>query len=309
MQVYQNILEVIGRTPLVKINKVVRSAQATLYVKLEGQNPGGSVKDRIALSMVEAAERDGSLTKDKIILEPTSGNTGIGLAMVALVKGYRLHVTMSAAMSEERKKTLLALGATLILTDPSKGTDGAIRKARELAQKDPDKYWQPDQFNNAANPDIHYRTTAEEIWRDLDGKVDVFVAALGTSGTLMGTGKRLRELNPKVRIVAVEPVLGHKIQGLKNMDEAIVPGIYHQDGWDEKVTVDDVTCHVYSRRLSREEGIFAGMSAGAAFYAAVRITEKLGGGNAVCIIPDRGDKYLSTALFTRDDVGRLIQAY
>lgn len=309
MRVYENILQVIGRTPLVRINTVVQNTGATLYAKLEGQNPGGSVKDRIAISMVEAAERDGSLTKDKIILEPTSGNTGIGLAMVALVKGYRLHVTMSAGMSEERKKTLLALGATLILTDPSKGTDGAIVKARDLMDEEPDKYWQPNQFNNPANPDIHYRTTAEEIWEDLDGKVDVFVAGLGTSGTVMGTGKRLRELNPKVRIVAVEPVLGHKIQGLKNMNEAIVPGIYHEDGWDEKVTVDDVTCHIYSRRLSREEGIFAGMSAGAAFYAAVQITEKLKNGNVVCIIPDRGDKYLSTSLFTRDDVGRIIQAY
>jgi cysteine synthase B len=309
MQVYQNILEVIGRTPLVKINKVVKNTKAVLYVKLEGQNPGGSVKDRIALNMVEAAEQDGSLTKEKIILEPTSGNTGIGLAMVALVKGYQIHVTMSAAMSEERKKTLLALGATLILTDPGKGTDGAIMKARELLEENPEKYWQPDQFNNAANVDAHYRTTAEEIWRDLDGHIDVFVAGLGTSGTLMGTGKRLRELNPNVRIVAVEPVLGHKIQGLKNMKEAIRPGIYHEDGWDEKVVVDDVTCHIYSRRLSREEGIFAGMSAGAAFCAAVEITEKLGSGTVVCIIPDRGDKYLSTSLFTRDDVGRIIQAY
>ncbi|RJP22817.1 MAG: PLP-dependent cysteine synthase family protein [Candidatus Abyssobacteria bacterium SURF_5] len=309
MGVYENILETIGATPLVKIRKVVKNTKAILYVKLEGQNPGGSVKDRIALSMVEAAEKDGSLTKEKIILEPTSGNTGIGLAMVALVKGYRLHVTMSAAMSEERKKTLLALGATLILTDPGKGTDGAILKAQELLKENPDKYWQPNQFNNPANPEIHYRTTAEEIWRDLSGNVDVFVAGLGTSGTLMGTGKRLRELNPKIRIVAVEPVLGHKIQGLKNMKEAIVPGIYSEDGWDEKVTVDDVTCHIYTRRLSREEGIFAGMSAGAAFYAAVQITEQRESGNVVCIIPDRGDKYLSTALFTKEDVGRIIQAY
>jgi cysteine synthase len=309
MHVYQNILEAIGGTPLVKINKLVKNTKATLYVKLEGQNPGGSVKDRIALNMIEAAERSGSLTKDKIILEPTSGNTGIGLAMVALVKGYQLHVTMSDGMSEERKKILLALGATLILTDPTKGTDGAIMKARDLLRENPEKYWEPDQFNNSANPDIHYRTTAEEIWHDLDGKVEVFVAGLGTSGTVMGAGKRLRELNPKIRIVAVEPVLGHKIQGLKNMKEAIVPGIYNEDGWDEKVSVDDVTCHIYSRRLSREEGIFSGMSAGAALYAAVQITEKLKSGNVVCIIPDRGDKYLSTSLFTRDDVGRIIKAY
>ncbi len=310
MRVYQNILETIGRTPLVRVNKSVNNKNATLYVKLEGQNPGGSVKDRIALSMVEAAERDGRLTKDKIILEPTSGNTGIGLAIVALVKGYQLHVTMSAGMSDERKNMLLALGATLILTEPSKGTDGAILKARELIKENPGKYWEPDQFNNCANPEIHYRTTAEEIWEDLDGDVDVFVAALGTSGTIMGAGKRLRELNPKMKVVAVEPVLGHKIQGLKNMKEAIVPGIYSETGWDEKVTVDDRLCDEYSRRLSREEGIFAGMSAGAAFYAAVQTTEELERGTVVCIIPDRGEKYLSTRLFQLENMtGRIVKAY
>jgi cysteine synthase len=260
--------------------------------------------------MVEAAERDGTLTKDKIILEPTSGNTGLGLAIVALIKGYELHVTMSAGMSEERKNMLLALGATLILTDPSKGTDGAILKARDIMKEHSDKYWQPDQFNNPANPDIHYQTTAEEVWEDLDGQVDAFVAGLGTSGTVMGAGKRLRELNPDIKIVAVEPILGHKIQGLKNMKEAIVPGIYSEDGWDEKIVVEDKTCHEYSRLLSSEEGIFAGMSAGAALYAAIQITEKLPKGNVVCIIPDRGEKYLSTALFQLEDkAGRVIKAY
>ena len=310
MRVYEDILETIGRTPLVKINRLVKTKSATLYVKLEGQNPGGSVKDRIALSMVEAAEHDGTLTKDKIILEPTSGNTGLGLAIVALIKGYELHVTMSAGMSEERKNMLLALGATLILTDPSKGTDGAILKARDIMKEHSDKYWQPDQFNNPANPDIHYQTTAEEVWDDLDGQVDAFVAGLGTSGTVMGAGKRLRELNPDIKIVAVEPILGHKIQGLKNMKEAIVPGIYSEDGWDEKIVVEDKTCHEYSRLLSSEEGIFAGMSAGAALYAAIQITEKLPKGNVVCIIPDRGEKYLSTALFQLEDkAGRVIKAY
>ena len=310
MRVFQNILKTIGGTPLVRINKVVKNKNETLYVKLEGRNPGGSVKDRIALNMIEAAEYDGSLGKDKIILEPTSGNTGLGLAIVALVKGYKLHVTMSAAMSEERRNMLLALGATLILTDPTKGTDGAILKAREIMKENPDKYWQPDQFSNPANPDIHYRTTAEEIWHDLDGDIDVFVAGLGTSGTVMGTGKRLHELRHDIRIVAVEPILGHKIQGLKNMKEAIVPGIYAEDGWDEKVVVEDKDCHEYSRRLASEEGIFAGMSAGAAFYAAAQITEKLEKGNVVCIIPDRGEKYLSTTLFKLEDkAGRIIKAY
>jgi cysteine synthase B len=288
----------------------VKNKNANLYVKLEGQNPGGSVKDRIALSMIEAAEQDGTLTKDRIILEPTSGNTGIGLAMVALIKGYQLHVTMSAAMSEERKNMLLVLGATLILTDPTKGTDGAILKAREMIKEEPDKYWQPDQFNNPANPDIHYHTTANEIWEDLDGNIDVFVAGLGTSGTVMGAGKRLHELNPDIKVVAVEPILGHNIQGLKNMKEAIVPGIYSEDGWDEKFVVEDKACHEYSRLLSSEEGIFSGMSAGAAFYAAVQITEKLEKGNVVCIIPDRGEKYLSTALFQLENkANRIIKAY
>lgn len=179
-----------------------------------------------------------------------------------------------------------------------------------MVKKEPEKYWLPDQFNNAANPAVHYRTTAEEIWSDLDGQIDVFVAGLGTSGTVMGAGKRLRELNPDVRIVAVEPILGHKIQGLKNMKEAIVPGIYSEDGWDEKVVVEDKDCHEYSRLLSSVEGIFSGMSAGAAFYAAVQITEKLEKGNVVCIIPDRGDKYLSTALFNLDDkADKIIKAY
>ena len=310
MAVFQNILETIGRTPLVRINRVVTNENAALYVKLEGENPGGSVKDRIALNMVETAVRDGKLTKDRIILEPTSGNTGIGLAIVALVKGYELHVTMSAGMSDERKNMLLALGATIILTDPTKGTDGAIIKAGELLEENPEKYWLADQFNNPANPEIHYRTTAEEIWKDLGDKLDVFVAGLGTSGTVMGVGKRLHELNPKIKVVAVEPILGHKIQGLKNMKEAIVPGIYSEDGWDEKVTVEDQLCHEYSRRLMREEGIFAGMSAGAAFYVAVQITEKLSSGSVVCIIPDRGEKYLSTPLFRLENrAGRIIKAY
>jgi cysteine synthase len=230
--------------------------------------------------------------------------------MVALVKGYELHVTMSDAMSDERKNMLLALGATLILTDPAKGTDGAIMKARELIRQNPEKYWQPDQFNNPANPEAHYKTTAMEIWEDLDGHVDVFVAGLGTSGTVMGAGKRLRELNPRIKIVAVEPILGHKIQGLKNMNEAIVPGVYAEDGWDEKVIVQDRDSHEYSRLLARKEGIFAGMSAGAAFYAAVQITEKLSHGNVVCIIPDRGEKYLSTPLFHIDrQADKMVKAY
>lgn len=310
MKVYDNILETIGNTPLVKINKVVTSEKANLYVKLEGQNPGGSVKDRIAISMIEAAEKSGELTRDKIILEPTSGNTGIGLAIVAIIKGYPLHVTMSAGMSDERKNMLLALGCTVILTDPALGTDGCIIKAREMVKEEPDKYWMPDQFNNPANPEIHYKTTGEEVWADLDGKVDVFVAGLGTSGTIMGAGKRLRELNPNIKIVAVEPILGHKLQGLKNMKEAIVPGIYNEGGWDEKVNVEDAVADEYSRLLASEEGIFVGMSAGAAFYVAVQETEKRDDGNVVCIIPDRGEKYLSTRLFQlQDRSDRIVKVY
>ena len=293
---YQNILETIGNTPVVKINKINQNSKVNIYIKLEGQNPGGSVKDRIAVFMIEAAEKDGSLTKNKIIIEPTSGNTGIGLAMVAAHKGYSILLVMSEGMSEERRKILKALGAEFVLTDKTKGTDGAIIKAHEIYEASPEKYWMPNQFSNPANPEAHYRTTAAEILYDVPD-VTHFIAGLGTSGTIMGVSKKLREARPKVKIIAVEPVLGHKLQGLKNMKEAIVPEIYNPLAFDEKVNVEDANAHAAVRELARREGIFLGMSAGAALYASLELAKNLESGNIVMLAPDRGEKYVSTALF------------
>ena len=293
---YQNILESIGNTPLVKINKLDTNTNSNLYIKLEGQNPGGSVKDRIALAMIEDAEKEGKLTKDKIILEPTSGNTGIGLAMVAIFKGYKLILTMSEGMSDERKTMLKALGAELILTDKTKGTDGAIRKAHEMFKANPEKYWMPDQFNNQSNPEIHYKTTAEEIIKDMPN-ITHFVAGLGTSGTVMGVSRKLKEYSKNIQIIAAEPILGHKVQGLKNMKEAIVPGIYSEEMFDEKTQVEDSLVHSKVKELASKEGIFLGMSAGAALYIANDLAQKLDKANIVIIAPDRGEKYLSTVLY------------
>lgn len=294
---YQNILETIGQTPLVKINRINPNKKVNIYAKLEGQNPGGSTKDRIALSMILAAENDGSLTKDKIIIEPTSGNTGIGLAMVAAVKGYKIILTMSAGMSDERKRMLKALGAELVETDPAKGTDGAIIKAQEIYKSDPSHYWMPNQFDNPNNPLAHYKGTAEEIIKDLPN-VTMFVAGMGTSGTLMGISRRLKEHNENIKILGVEPQFGHKIAGLKNMKEAIVPEIYDQARLDKKIVVYNEQAYKTARQLALQEGIFVGMSSGAAMYAAIREAEKMQSGEIVALLPDRGEKYLSTELFS-----------
>jgi cysteine synthase len=293
---YNNVLEMIGNTPIVKVNKINSNPKVNVYIKLEGQNPGGSIKDRIAISMIEAAERDGSLTKDKIIIEPTSGNTGIGLAMVAAYKGYSILLVMSEGMSEERRKILKALGAEFVLTDKTKGTDGAIMKAHEMYDKNPEKYWMPNQFANPANPEIHYQTTAEEILKDVPD-ITHFIAGLGTSGTIVGVSRRLREARPGIKIIAVEPVLGHKLQGLKNMKEAIVPEIYDPRAFDEKINVEDGEAHIKVRELARQEGIFLGMSAGAALYVSLELAKNMESGNIVMIAPDRGEKYVSTVLF------------
>lgn len=282
---------------MVKVHKINPNHKVNLYIKLEGQNPGGSVKDRIALFMIEAAEKNGELTKDKIILEPTSGNTGIGLAMVAAFKGYKITLTMSEGMSEERKKILKAYGAEIVLTPKEKGTDGAIMKAYEMINYHPNKYWMPNQFANPINPETHYKTTAEEILVDVPN-VTHFIAGLGTSGTLMGIGKKLKEKNKNIHIIAVEPSLGHKLQGLKNMQEAIVPEIYNQEIFDEKINVKDEDAYGVVRRIVKEEGLFLGMSSGAALYVALKLAKKLKTGNIVIISPDRGEKYTSTALFS-----------
>lgn len=292
-----SILETIGETPLVKINRLNPNPKVTIAVKLEGNNPGGSIKDRTALYLITKAEESGELTKDKIILEPTSGNTGIGLALIATIKGYKLAVTMSENMSLERRRTLEAFGAEIILTPGSQGTDGAIEKAHELIMANPDKYYMPNQFDNTNNCLAHYETTAMEIWRQTQGQVTHFVAGMGTTGTLMGVSRRLRELNPQIKIIGIEPNMHHKIQGLKNMKEARVPHIYDVNSLDEKINVFDEDAYVMARRLAKEEGIFTGISAGAAMHGAIETAKKLSQGLIVAIIPDRGDKYLSTDLY------------
>jgi cysteine synthase len=292
-----NILEAIGETPLVRINRLNPNPCVTLAAKLEGTNPGGSIKDRIAYNMLRKAEESGELTKDKIILEPTSGNTGIGLAMVAAVLGYRLIVTMSEKMSSERRKMLEVFGAELVLTPGNLGTDGAITKAEEMVRQQPGKYYMPNQFANKNNVMAHYETTAEEIWRQTNGGITHFVSGMGTTGTLMGVSQRLKELNPDIKIVAAEPYINHQIQGLKNMQEAIVPAIYERHRIDEVINISDDEAFDMGFRLAREEGIFAGISAGAAMVAAVKVAEQLASGFVVTVIPDRGDKYMSTDLF------------
>lgn len=287
----------IGNTPIVKINNLNSNPKVTIYAKLEGFNPTGSIKDRIALKMIEQAEKAGELTKDKIIIEPTSGNTGIGLAMIGTVKGYKVEIVMSKAVSVERVKMIKAFGAEVTSTPAEEGTDGAIRKVRELVKQHPDKYFFPDQFSNKYNKLAHYRTTGKEIWKQMKGKIDYFVSALGTSGTIMGVGAYLKGKNPKIKIISAEPVKGHYIQGLKNMEEAIVPAIYNPGLIDEKVMIDTEKAFEMARQIIRQEGIFVGMSSGAAMLAAIEISKKIKKGNIVVIFPDRGEKYLSTSLF------------
>jgi cysteine synthase B len=269
-----------------------------LFAKLEGNNPGGSVKDRIALYMVEAAEKEGRLTRDKIILEATSGNTGIGLAMVATAKRYRLKLTMPACVSIERRRILEAFGAELILTPSNEGTDGAIRLAHKIQSEDADKYFMPNQFDNEANILAHYETTGKEIIDQTQGRVTHFVAGMGTTGTLMGVSRRLKEFNKDIRIVGVEPVLNHRIQGLKNMMESIKPKIFDPGMIDEHYYVNDEEAFDTTRMLATKEGLFVGMSSGAAMHIALRKSSELKEGVIIVLLPDRGDRYLSTSLFT-----------
>jgi cysteine synthase B len=281
----------------VRINRLNIYSEVEIFAKIEGANPGGSIKDRIALKMLTKAEEQGILTKDKTIIEPTSGNTGIALAMIGAIRGYKVEIVMSEAVSIERRKMIAAFGAKITLTDPKLGTDGAIVKAHKLVEENHEKYFMPDQFSNEANKLAHYESTAREIWEQSDGKIDFFVSALGTSGTLMGVGKYLKEKNPKIKIVSAHPVLGHYIQGLKNMKEAIVPAIYDPTKIDETVMVETEAAYEMAREIARNEGIFVGMSSGAALYAALKIAKKYKKGRIVTIFPDRGEKYLSTKLF------------
>ena len=295
--IYENILQTIGNTPLVKINRLNPNAAVSIYAKIEGNNPTGSIKDRIALKMIEQAEAEGSLVKGKTIIEPTSGNTGIGLAMIGVVKGYDVEIVMSKAVSAERIKMIRSFGARVTLTDASLGTDGAIMKARELVSQNPEKYFMPDQFSNKYNKIAHYKTTSEEIWKQTNGKIDFLVSAIGTSGTIMGVGKALRENNPRIKIVCAHPVKGHYIQGLKNMEEAIVPTIYEPAKVDETIMVETEVAFEMARQIIRQEGIFVGMSSGAAMYAAIEVARRIQSGVIVVIFPDRGEKYLTTDLF------------
>ena len=294
---YDNIIETIGHTPLVRINRLNPKPHIPLYAKIEGFNPTGSIKDRIALKMIEQAEECGALTPGKTIIEPTSGNTGIGLAMIGAVKGYSILIVMSEAVSVERRKMIEAFGAKILLTDPSAGTDGAIRKAHELVRDYPDQYFMPNQFSNEYNKLAHYQTTANEIWEDTQGKVTHFVSALGTSGTIMGVGMGLKDKNPNIRIVEAHPVLGHYIQGLKNMEEAIVPEIYDPSKIDQTVMVESEEAFAMARSIVLKEGIFVGMSSGAAMIAALECMKNLEEGFVVVAFADRGEKYLSTTLF------------
>ena len=295
---YKNILQLIGNTPLVKINRLNPNKKVELYAKLEFFNPGSSVKDRTALSMIEGAEKRRELTKNKIVLEATSGNTGIGLALVCVVKKYKLLLTMPESVSVERRKILKALGAEILLTSAKDGTDGAIEKAYEMARKNK-KYWLADQFNNPDNWKAHYYGTAEEIWQDTDGKITHFVGSMGTTGTLMGVSKRLKKHNPKIQIIGIEPLLGHKIQGLKNMKEAYKPGIYDKTLLDKKINVNDANAYEMARKIAKKEGIFVGMSSGAAMFGALQVIKGLEKGLVVVLFPDGGERYLSTNLFTQ----------
>ena len=294
---FGNILDQIGWTPLVPIEQLNSNRNVQILAKLESFNPGGSVKDRPALAMIEEAEKRGELTRDKIILEATSGNTGIGLSLVAAVKGYRLLLVMSEAVSDERKKILRAMGADLEFTPAHLGTDGAIEFVYNVIREEPDKFWLADQFNNEANWKSHYQTTAMEIWEQTGGDLDVIVSAMGTTGTLMGLSRRFRELKPDVELVGVEPYLGHKIQGLKNMKESYRPGIFDKSRADRIINIEDEEAYYTARLLAREEGIFVGMSSGAAMAIALKIAKEMKAGRVVVIQCDGGERYLSTPLF------------
>ena len=292
------VLDAIGNTPLVELKHISPKGGARVMAKLEGSNPGGSVKDRPALWMVERAEEDGRLKPGKVILEPTSGNTGIGLAMVSACKGYRIKLTLPECVSVERRQTLLAYGAELVLTPAEERTDGAIREAYRIYSEDPDRYFMPNQFTNPDNWKSHYETTAPEIIEQTNGGLSAFVAGMGTTGTLMGVSKRLKEHNTDIRIIGVEPVEGHAIQGLKNMNEAIVPEIYDRDQLDRIIVADDRSAFAATKTLALEEGLFVGMSSGAALHAALEAAAEMTPDDTVVVLlPDRGDRYLSTNLF------------
>lgn len=292
-----DILSAIGNTPLVELKNLNTNPRVKIFGKLEGSNPGGSVKDRPAYYMITKAEESGKLFRGKIILEPTSGNTGIAIAMIGAAKGYPVKLVMPGCVSVERCRILEAFGAEVVLTPAEEGTDGAIRLAHQIINEEPEKYYMPNQFENENNTLSHYKTTGPEIFSQTGGDIDFFVAGMGTTGTLMGTGKFLKEAKPEIRIIGVEPIKGHAIQGLKNMTEAIVPKIFDAVMLDEKLTVEDDEAYEMARTLATKEGVFVGMSSGAAVAGALRLAKRIDSGTIVVILPDRGERYLSTMLF------------
>lgn len=297
---YKSILDSIGHTPLIEVPRLSPNETTRLWVKLEGQNPTGSVKDRIALALVEAGEATGELTKEKVILEPTSGNTGIALAMVSSIKGYRFTAVMPDNASPERISLLRAYGAEIIFSEGAKGTNGSVAVAQELAA-DP-KYHMPFQYGNQANVAAHYNGTGAEILEDLP-EVRAFVAGLGTGGTLTGVGRRLKDHDPSIKVIAAEPELGELVYGLRSLDEGYIPPIFDPDVLDGKIKVKARESILWTRELLRKEGIFAGISAGAVIWVAQRTAERLaasGGGDVVCLLADGGWKYLSTEAWTQD---------
>jgi cysteine synthase len=290
-----SLLNRIGNTPVVELTRINKNKRVRIFAKLESMNPGGSVKDRIAKHMIEKAEVSGRLRHGNIVLEATSGNTGIGLALVCAVKGYSLTIVMPETMSMERRQILSAFGADLVLTDGDKGMPGAIEKANELAN-DP-KYFLVNQFGNENNPLAHYETTGKELLQQVPD-IDMFIAGIGTGGTLMGVGMRLREDSPKTRIVGIEPYPKHKIQGLRNLSEGYIPPIFDFEMLDEKVNVSDDDAYDMAKELARTEGLLCGISSGAMVAEALHQAEKMGEGVIATILPDGGEKYLSTDLFT-----------
>jgi cysteine synthase B len=296
----ESVLDLIGDTPLLEIQRIGESLPAgvKVFAKLEGFNPGGSVKDRPAWRMIQEGLREGKLRPGKTILDSTSGNTGIALALIGSVLSYPVELVIPANVSSERKLIINAYGAKITFSDPLEGSDGAIRLCREIIAKEPEKYYKPDQYFNPMNPQAHYETTGPEIYRQTKGSITHFVAGIGTGGTVMGTGRYLKEVNPNIQVVAVEPDDAlHGLEGLKHMASSIVPGIYHEEKLDDKIPVSTEDAYAMVYRLSQEEGIVVGQSSGAALFAALKVARKLRSGSVVTIFPDFGDKYLTTNLW------------
>ena len=296
----ESVLDLIGDTPLLQIRKIAPglSPGVRIFAKLEGCNPGGSVKDRVALKMVQEGIKSGKLREGKTIIDSTSGNTGIALALIGTVLGYPVELVMPSNVSTERKCIIAALGAKIIFSDPLEGSDGAIRLCRKILEEEPQKYFKPDQYFNPMNPQAHYETTGPEIYRQTDGEITHFIAGIGTGGTIMGTGRYLKERNPRIRVIAVEPDDAlHGLEGLKHMASSIVPGIYREEELDEKISVSTEDAYAMVYRLSQEEGVLVGQSSGAAMYATLQIARKIRSGTLVTVFPDFGDKYLTTNLW------------